>query len=64
MARFILQVLNNKLPEIPGVIEDENESVFESVPRGVLNAEIVQLRLMLAERNKEIVQLKLEAGVG
>ena len=37
MARFILQVLNKTLPEIPGAIEEVNEPAFELVPRGVLN---------------------------
>ena len=58
MARFILQVLNGTLPEIPGVVEEENEPRFATEPPGVIKAENVQLKLMLAARDKEIESLK------
>ena len=64
MARFILRVIRNSLPEMPDVVDEVNEPIVRSVPPGVLMAEIVQLKLKLAEREKEIEDLKLEAKVG
>ena len=64
MARFILQVINGTLPEIPDAIEEEYEPILPSVPPIVLMAEIAKLKLKLAARDQEIEDLKLEARVG
>ena len=64
MARFILRVLNKTLPELPDIAEEVMEPIVRSEPPGVLMAEIVHLKLKLAEREKEIEDLKLEARVG
>ena len=64
MARFILQVINGTLPEIPDAIEEEYEPILPSVQPIVLMAEIAKLKLKLAARDQEIEDLKLEARVG